>query len=561
MSVLRTIVSSSRALITGAKDVARFREITSVFVTHGFGWVFAQLKLRRELQVEQRETNVTRAALGSPESGRRLVTALTELGPTFVKFGQILSTRPDLLPDPVITELTTLQSDVAPLPFEAIDDQLKKSLGEDYRDKFSEFEETAIASASIAQVHRAVLKDGTEVAVKVQRPGIRRKIESDLNIMFALAGYAEEAFPEAQAMDLRGVITGFAKSISQELDFRSEAHNIERFARNFEGNERVMFPGVHHEVSTQEVLTMEFVHGRKLSDVIESGESTDSLIETYFDGAYQMLFKDGFFHGDLHPGNVLVLDNGKLGILDCGMVGRLSPTLKNKVIDILHAVINEDLESLARTFHALAIPRGRVDYRAFEADVVSIAERYLVGMPLSEIQMGVLLSEIVGGASRHNVRMPTDFTMLFKAVLTTEGLARTLAPDVDPIELARPAIMDMVAERYDPERLKQQAIRDLTLLSGMVRGLPQTVPAVLQDVRDGKLALGLATSTLDQYRKAADIRLVRGIRAAMTVTLLLCGTYTLGLNLPVWPALGIPYLSALFYALAIGGAAVLAVLR
>lgn len=532
-----------------------------MFVTHGFGWVFAQLKLRRELQVEQRQADVARAALGSPESGRRLVAALTQLGPTFIKLGQILSTRPDLLPQSIIDELTTLQSAVEPLPFDQIDAQLRRNLGDDYREQFREFDEKAIASASIAQVHRAVLENGTEVALKVQRPDIRRKIESDLNIMFALAGYVEEAFPEAQAMDLRGVITGFAKSISQELDFRSEARNIERFARNFENDSRVVFPGVHHEVSTAEVLTMDFVHGRKLSEVIESGEGTDALIEIYFGAAYQMLFKDGFFHGDLHPGNVLVAEGGQLAILDCGMVGRLSPTLKSKIIDILYAVINEDLESLARTFHALAIPRGRVDYRAFEADVMAIAERYLVGMPLSEIQMGVLLSEIVTGANRHNVRMPADFTMLFKAVLTTEGLARTLAPDVDPIELARPAIMEMVAERYDPDHLRQQAIRDLTLLSGMLRSLPQTVPAVLQDVQDGKLALGLSSSTLEQHRQAADHRLTRAVRAAMTVSLMLCGTYTLGLDLAVWPALGIPYLSAVFYALAMGGAAALVVFR
>jgi ubiquinone biosynthesis protein len=554
VSVLRTIVSSSRALVTGVKDVGRFREITTSFVKHGFGWFVAQLKLRRELQIELTGTELTRAAIGSADTGKRLVAAFSELGPTFVKLGQILSTRPDLLSDAVIAELTALQDQVAPVPFEQIEAQLRANLGPKWREQFAEIEEAPLASASIAQVHRGVLKTGEKVAIKVQRPGLRPKIESDLNILLATAGYAEDAFDEASAMDLVGVIRGFAKSLAQELDFRIEARNMARFARNFADDPKVRVPRVHGELSTEEVLCMEFVEGRKFSELLDTGDEIRPLVEVYFRTAYKMLFIDGFFHGDLHPGNVFLQADGVLAIIDCGMVGRLSPSQKDKLIDILWAVMSEDMEALARSFYALAIPTaGKVNYAAFEADVIEIAERYLGGVPLSEIQMGELFSELVAGAARHHVRMPTDFTMMFKAILTTEGLARSIAPDVDPLELARPFITQMIQERYSPERLKQTLVADFQLLSRLAHSLPHKLPALLEDIHEGKLAIGVAPGTLKAIQESADRRLHQGVRAALTITGIACGTYTLGLGLPATSPLGIPWISTIMFAAAVYG--------
>jgi ubiquinone biosynthesis protein len=553
VSVLRTLVSSSRALITGAKEVARFREIARVFVTHGFGWVFAQLKLRRELQPDLEGMDLARATLASPDTGKRLVAALTQLGPTFVKLGQILSTRTDLLPESIIAELTTLQNNVEPLPFSELEGQLVKTLGKDWRARFASFDETPLASASIAQVHRATLPAGEagqpdkQVALKIQRPGVRPKIESDLGILYAIAGWVEEAIDEAQAMDLRGVITDFTKSISQELDFKIESRNIERFQRNFAALDNVVFPAVYDELSSTEVLCMEYLEGRKFSDVLGAGESTDAIVRVYFDVAYKMLFHDGFFHGDLHPGNVIMLPDGRLGVLDCGMVGRLSPAMKEKLVDILWAVLNEDLEAVARSFWALSIRHGHVDYQAFEVDVIEIAERYIVGLPLSEIQIGTLFGEIVAGATKHQVRMPTDFTMMFKAIITTEGMAKAIAPDLDPIELARPYIEQMVTARYTPERLKQQALADFGVFSRMFRTLPNSVPDLIDELRGGKVAVGLTPKSLEVLQQAADARSRRAVRTAITIACLACGTYSLGLGLPVWGLVGMPALSAAFF--------------
>jgi ubiquinone biosynthesis protein len=547
VSVLRTLVRSSRALITGAREVARFREIATVFITHGFGWAFSQMKLRRDLQVEKQGADLTRAALASPDTGKRLVAALTELGPTFVKLGQILSTRTDLLPQSILDELVTLQDRVDAIAFSEIEDQMKRNFGDDWRAKFERFDEAPLASASIAQVHRARF-NGNEVVLKVQRPGVGPKIESDLGILHVMARWLEDAIEEAQTMDLQGIIVGFTKSISQELDFRIEARNIDRFRRLHRDNDRVVFPRVHEELSTGEVLCMDFLEGRPFRELINNGEPVEHLSTVYFNVAYKMLFTDGFFHGDLHPGNVLVMEGGqKLGILDCGMVGRLSPAMKEKVIDILYAVLNEDLEGVARTFYELAIRTDAVDYQKFEADVIELADRYLSGMPISEIQIGVLFGELVAGATHHSVRMPTDFTMMFKAIITTEGMAKTIAPDLDPIELARPFITEMVTDRYSPERLKQVAIADFSLMSRMFRTLPHSLPAVIEDVRAGKLALSLSTDTLVKQKHAADARLRRVVRAALTITCLVLGTYSLSLGLPVWSLVGVPVLTALFF--------------
>lgn len=559
MSVLKTLVSSSRAFITSAKDIARFREIASVFVTHGFGWFIAQLKLRRELRVKPTGKEQVQPVWSHPDTGKRLVEAFTKLGPTFIKFGQILSTRPDLLPKAITDELTRLQDDVKPLSFTQIEAQLQKNLGLDFRKHLGKLEETPLASASIAQVHRATLIDGSEVVFKVQRPGLKPKIDSDLNILLGIAGYIEEAFEEAAAMDLRGIIADFAKSLMQEMDFRIEARNIERFLHNFANDAKIQVPKVYLQLSTSEVLCMEFIDGRKFSDLLASGEDLAPLVRRYFNATFKMLFVDGFFHGDLHPGNVLVRKDGSLVLIDCGMVGRLSRPLRDKLIDVIYAMLNEDLEAVARTLYSIAIRKHHVHYQSFEADVIEIGERYLGGIPLSEIQIGAFFSDLVAGAARHRVRMPSDFTMMFKAIVTTEGLAKSIAPNIDPIELARPFIMEMVKERYSPERLKQVIISDFNMLSSSFRALPQLVCAVLSDLQEGKVSLRVAPETLRLQAKAADRRNRRSLRIGLAMTCLLCGTYTLSLNLPGFTYLGIPYIAAIFFAFALYG--VLTLLR
>ncbi len=351
-------------------------------------------------------------------------------------------------------------------------------------------------------------------------------------------------------MDLVGMTHDFAKSLKQELDYRAEANNIEVFTRNFADDDKVYLPRVYRDLSTSEVLCMEFIRGRKFTEILDSGGDTRPLVEAYFNSAYKMLFIHGFFHGDLHPGNVFIMDDGRLALIDCGMVGRLAPSRKEKVIDIIWAVLNQDLEAVARTLYELSIPQGPVDYPAFEASAMEAAERYLVGVPLSQVQIGELFSELVQRATQQNVRMPTDFTMMFKAIMTTEGLAKAIAPDVDPVELARPFVSQMITERYSPERIRQVALADFQLLSGVARQLPRSLPRLLDNVNSGELAFGLSERTLEVQRASAAARNWRSIRAAMAATAMLCGTIALGMpHLPV-ALVGIPWISLVFWALA-----------
>jgi len=555
VSVLRTIVQSSRALVTTAKDMSRLREIARVFWRHGFGTIIRKLRIQRDLQLDDEATagEVQRGALASADTGKRLVKAFTELGPTWVKFGQILSTRPDLLGPEVVAELASLQDAVGPVAFEEVESQLRRNLGEGWRRQFESVDENPLASASIGQVHRARLVDGTEVVLKIQRPGIRPIITSDLHILHAVAGYIEDAFEEARAMALTGMVEDFAKSLEQELDYRAEANNTDLFRANFVDDPRVKVPDVYREHSGPEVLCLEYIPGKKFTQIIAEGRETTPLVEAYFDMAYRMLFIHGFFHGDLHPGNVFILDDDSLVLIDCGMVGRLAPSRKERVIDIMWAVLNQDLESVARTLYDLAIPLGPVDYGAFEADAIAIAERYIVGVPLSQIQMGEFFSALVSGATRHNVRMPTDFTMMFKAIMTTEGLAKTIAPNVDPIELAKPFIHEMVTERYSPERIKQMALADFSVLSGMLRTVPRQLPRLLDEISKGDLTFGVSDDTLEAQARALDRRTGRSIRTAFAIAYMVCGTVALaipGLSTAFW---GVPWVSLVFYGLAAFG--------
>lgn len=557
MSVLRTIVESSRALVTGAKDISRLREIAAVFWKHGFGSVVRALRIRRELALEGDVGDASESpkdGLVAPDLGKRLVAAFTELGPTWVKFGQILSTRPDFVPKAVCDELSKLQDTVEPIPWEDVKSLLERNLGSDYANKFAHFEEKPLASASIGQVHRARLADGTEVVVKVQRPGIRPKIESDLHILSTIAGYIEEAFDEAQAMDIVGTVGDFAKSLEQELDYRSELANMERFRSDFKNSSFVVIPKTYKELCTSEVLVMEFMRGKKFGDVLAEGRDMDPLVKAYFDMAYTMLFVNGFFHGDLHPGNVFVMEGDKLAVIDCGMVGRLPQSRKDKVVDIVWAIINNDFEGVARTLFQLAIPRGPVDYAAFEAHAVAVAERYLSGVSMAQIELGKLFGELVRGATMFNLRMPTDFTMMFKAMVTTEGLAKSIAPDVDPIEIARPYLAQMITDRYSPDRLRQAALTDLQMLSTMLRQMPRSIPMLLDTINKGDLSVGINERSIDKLARATEIRTGRTIRAAFTIALMMCGTATLAIPGLSIAFAGIPWVTFVFWTFAAIGA-------
>lgn len=500
-SILRTLYLSSRAVRTVVKDAGRARHIAAILARNGFA---AALHRRRISRAKTRAEIAGAVGGESQDLPARVVAMFEELGPTFVKFGQILSTRPDLIPPRICLALQTLQDNVQQVPFEGIRAQVEVSLGGTLENLFEEFDPVPLASASIAQVHRAVTADGRDVVVKVQRPDIRRTIESDLSLLRFLAQRALDIYPEAELFDLEGMIAEFERSLIRELDFRQEATALSRFRENFAHKPKIHIPEVLRERSSDVVLTMERIRGKKLTQLDEADDKS-AVAEMYLDAAYQMLFQDGFFHGDLHPGNVFLEEDGRLGIIDFGMVGRLSRPMREKVVDVIFSVLREDLEGVARIWYSLGTPIRAVNYTKFEADVVNILEKYAVGRPMDDIDIGGFLRELAQGAVHHGIRLPTDFTMMFKAMVTTEGLARQVASGVNPIAAARPYIEETIKERYSVDRLKSRAVTELVYLSELSQQLPGRVDRLLTVAEAGDLTVRLRNEDAD----AISVREVR----------------------------------------------------
>jgi len=543
MSVIRSVYDRTRQLQSVVKDAQRFREISGVLVKHGFGQVIERLRLKGPLKVD---TDVVLASAGQGFN-RRLKLALMELGPTFVKFGQIMSTRPDLIPHELTEELETLQDRVSPLAVAEIRAQIERELGAAPEVLFASFDDVPLASASIAQVHRARLKSGEDVVVKVQRPGIKRIIESDINILSFLARQVEGVFPEVKLFNLMGIIEEFEQNIARETDFTVEAQNIERFQKNFEGSIDIHIPRVYRELSSVAVLTMEMIPGKKVQQLMAERADLTVLAKKFLGAAFQMLFVDGFFHGDGHPGNIFIMPDGRIAFIDFGMVGRLSPEMREKVIDIVFSLMREDTAGVARAFFEIGRPEGRVDYTAFEAECTQLMQDEVIGRPMSEIQIGSLFMKICQGAIRHRIRMPSDFTMMFKAMVTAEGLAKMIAPNVNVIEEARPYILRMVAERYSFKRISQEAVSDIRKIATFARGFPTVGNEILRQLKEGELRVAVhvdGLEALEARRLAAQSKMQKTVVFSV---LIVSGTLALSDTHIIWN--GLPVVSTVLFSL------------
>lgn len=549
--LLRTIFATTRTLRTVVKDAGRAREIAAILAKYGFGTLVERGRLVGRARRRKVLTGEDAAVSPTVDVVTRAVRMLEELGPTFVKFGQILSTRPDIVPPALALRLQSLQDHVSAVEVSAVRAAIQESLGAAPEALFASFDPVPIASASIAQVHGAVTKEGDDVVVKVQRPNLRPVIEADLSLLRFLAQRVLDIFPEAELFDLAGMVAEFEKSLLRELDFRIEQQSLVRFAENFaDKRDRVHIPRVFKELSSSTVLTMERVRGTKLTELPPEVDR-QAVARLYLDAAYQMLFHDGFFHGDLHPGNVFLEEDGRLGIIDVGMVGRLSRTMREKIVDIIFSVLREDLEGVARIWYGLGTPLGRVDFPAFEADVVDTLERYAVGRPMEEVDMGAFLRSLANVAVRHRIRLPSDFTMMFKAMVTTEGLAKQVARGVNPVEAARPYIEALIKDRYSVDRLRRMATVELIHLSDLARALPGRMDRVLHQVESGDMRVRFALDDLQLLSTRIVRAFNRGSTAVIAAAASLTGALTLEHGRPLM--LGLPAIPLVCFTIAIGG--------
>jgi ubiquinone biosynthesis protein len=497
------------------RNVRRLSEIAQVAVKHGFGYFFERHRLTDLFPWIDRD--------GKDESpsdrGRRLREMLEELGPTFVKFGQLLSTRPDIVPPDVVAELRDLQDDVRPIPFTEVERVVREELGLTIEQAFLEFDEQPTAAASIGQVHRALLPNGERVAVKVQRPNAPRQIESDIALLYQAARLAKERVRALDFIDAEQVVDEFARSIRGELDYRAEARNAEVFRRNFAGNPEVKIPRVYWSYTRRRVLALELLEGTQLADVDVASLSAAERRELAYRAAeiwMTMIFRHGFFHGDPHPANVFVLEEGVIGLVDFGQVGKLTDDDMSKLTRLFIDAAGERVEALPRRLAELGVRYPREREEEFTEELREVYYRYY-GVSLADIDPLQVIREAFDLIYSMNLRLPTRFVLLDKAIATLASVGIELYPDFNVFEVAKPYARNLLIERFSPERILSRARNESGELVRIGAAFPYQLYDFMEQIRDGQIEVGFVHKGLDEFMHGVDIAFNRLVIALIVV--------------------------------------------
>ena len=507
------------------RDLKRFSHVATVFAQYGFKGVLDTLRARYRAAPRKRKGFAGKATPEGMTGAERLRLAFEELGPTFVKLAQILSSRPDILPPDYIGELSKLQDQVPPFPFDDAKCLIEAELGRPLTQLFASVEEEPVAAASLAQVHRGRTMAGEEVAIKVQRVGIKPVIEADIRVLHELAHLAERHIPESRYFEPVRLVDGFARTIRRELDFVREGRNIDRFRVYFADAPTVCIPKVHWDLTSSKVLTTEFINGVKISDLkrLEAGGLDRKAIAVNgADLILREIFELHFFHADPHPGNIFVLDGNVIAPIDFGMTGAIDEETVRQMSGIFLAVMEKDVGALVDILRKIGVIQELDDYRAFRLELRDLFERYY-GVPLGKLDMRGIIEEITPLIRLFRLRLPPEFALITRALLISEGLGRMLYPEFNIIETARPYARKLILQRLDPAR----HLRDISKAAGdayaFFKVLPSDMGEILSMIRKGKLAINFEHRGLRNLIDELD-RSSNRISFALVIAALIVGS-------------------------------------
>ncbi len=507
------------------RTVRRYRQIIRILFKYGFDHLLEYLNVSHMAAKGRRllRRPVVKLAAFTPAERMRL--ALEELGPTFVKLGQILSTRPDIIPRSYVQEFSKLQDMVPPFSIEEVRDQIRKELNGEIELYFSTFDPIPIAAASIAQVHRATLRTGEDVVVKIRRPNIVELVETDIDALIWLAQLIEKHLSNKDVYEPLALVREFARIIRREMDFSREGHTIEKIAANFVGDTTLYFPKVFWNASSRGILTLEFINGIKVSNheaLRETGLDLLIIAKRGADAILKMVLEDGFFHGDPHPGNVFILPDNVICLLDYGMVGRLDEQLKNYLLDILIAIIKRDVDEVITLLLQAGDITDALNTRALRRDLSDFIDSYYE-IPLREIEVGPMFLDFIDIVNTHKIKLQADLMLLSKTLVTVEGMGRELDPCFDMVGHLRPFIEKAIKSRLSPRNMGAFISENLKPYLHLARNLPKDIREFLNRVNRGKFKIDLEHRGLDRLITEID-KSINRLSSSLIIAALIVGS-------------------------------------